>query len=173
MTVAELGFHRLANIFPMMDEAALGELATDIAAHGLRETIKLWEGEILDGRNRYAACQFAGVEPVFKALEFPGGEQQALAYVLSRNLQRRHLSVPQRSLVAGKGREHAACETTESRTFGKFAEGLPRRSRRHAQRQRPQREGRQGRTWQWRARSRRRDGERRDQPPQGGPDSAA
>ena len=85
-----------------MDEAALAELADDIKAHGLREQIKLWKGEILDGRNRYLACGLAGVEPVLKALEFPGGEPQALAYVLSRNLMRRHLSVPQRSLVAGR-----------------------------------------------------------------------
>ncbi len=39
----EFAFHRLADIFPMMDEAALAELAADIKTHGLRESIKLWE----------------------------------------------------------------------------------------------------------------------------------
>jgi len=98
----EWTFHPLADIFPMMDETGLADLGADIKAHGLREHIKLWDGAIIDGRNRFEACKIAGVEPVFKALEFPGGEPQALAYVLSRNLNRRHLTVPQRALIAAK-----------------------------------------------------------------------
>jgi hypothetical protein len=49
---AEWTFHRLADLFPMMDEAALAELAADIKANGQREPIKLWDGAIIDGRNR-------------------------------------------------------------------------------------------------------------------------
>jgi hypothetical protein len=64
----------------------LAELAADIKANGLREPVGLWDGAIIDGRNRYKACKIAGVEPVFKGLDFPGGEAGALAYVVSRNL---------------------------------------------------------------------------------------
>jgi hypothetical protein len=39
---------------------------------------------------------------VFKKIDFPGGEAEALAYVVSRNLKRRHLTVAQRSIIAGK-----------------------------------------------------------------------
>jgi hypothetical protein len=96
---ADIAFHPFADIFPMMDEAALAELAADIKAESQREPIYLWRDQIIDGRNRYAACQIAGVEPVIKRIEFPGGEQEALAYVLSRNLKRRHLNAPQRTEV--------------------------------------------------------------------------
>jgi ParB-like chromosome segregation protein Spo0J len=86
----------------MMDEAALAALAADIKAESQREPIFLWRDQIIDGRNRYAACKIAGVEPTFKRVEFPGGEAEALAYVLSRNLKRRHLTIAQRSVIAAK-----------------------------------------------------------------------
>ena len=94
--------HPLANIFPMMDKAALAELAADIKTESQREPITLWQDQIIDGRNRYAACDIAGVEPIFKRIDFPGGDAEALAYVLSRNLKRRHLTVAQRSVIAAK-----------------------------------------------------------------------
>jgi len=40
-------FHGIANWFPMMDDAALGELAADIKANGLIEPITLFDGKIL------------------------------------------------------------------------------------------------------------------------------
>ena len=43
--------HPIAEMFPMMDDAALAELAQDIRDNGMQEKIKLWEGMILDGRN--------------------------------------------------------------------------------------------------------------------------
>jgi ParB-like chromosome segregation protein Spo0J len=95
--MTDIKFHRFADIFPMMDEAALAELAADIKAESQREPIHLWQDQIIDGRNRYRACQIAGVEPVIKRIEFPGGEAEALAYVVSRNLKRRHLNAPQRT----------------------------------------------------------------------------
>jgi ParB-like nuclease domain len=94
--------HPLANVFPLMDEAGLAELAADIRAESQREPIMVWDGQIIDGRNRYRACEIAGVEPVIKKIEFPGGEAEALAYALSRNLKRRHLTIAQRSVIAAK-----------------------------------------------------------------------
>lgn len=49
-------WHPVACIFPMMDDASLHELADDIKKHGQYEPIMLYEGKILDGRNRSAAC---------------------------------------------------------------------------------------------------------------------
>ena len=61
--MSESPFHPVAEIFPMMDEAALTELSADIAANGLREPIwRHQDGRIVDGRNRWLACQNAFVE---------------------------------------------------------------------------------------------------------------
>lgn len=97
----EYSFHEVANIFPMMEEAALQELAADIKENGQIEPILVVGSEIIDGRNRYRACQIAGVEPVFKQYEGDGGAD-LVHLSMSLNLQRRHLSKSQKALVAFK-----------------------------------------------------------------------
>ena len=56
-----------ADVFPMMDDDELNELAADIKENGLRDSIVTAEidGEIMiiDGRNRRAACEIAKVKP--------------------------------------------------------------------------------------------------------------
>jgi len=90
--------HPDAQLFPMMSETELLDLATDIAATELHEAIKLDPaGEfIVDGRNREAACGLAGVEPRYERL--PAGTD-IFAYVVSVNLRRRHLTVEQRHQI--------------------------------------------------------------------------
>ena len=53
-------FHEVASIFPMMNDAELQDLAADIRANGLIDAIWTYRGQIIDGRNRYLACQIAG-----------------------------------------------------------------------------------------------------------------
>lgn len=59
------GVHPAAELFPMIKDAELGLLVEDIVEHGLREPILVYQGLILDGRNRLRACEIAGVEPRF------------------------------------------------------------------------------------------------------------
>ncbi|MEM1240372.1 MAG: DNA methyltransferase [Cyanobacteria bacterium P01_H01_bin.26] len=95
---AAYSFHRYANFFPMMQKDEFVSLITNIAKYGLREKIWLYEGQILDGRNRYLACQEADVMPQFR--EFRGTPEQALQAVMSWNLERRHLTTSQRAVLA-------------------------------------------------------------------------
>jgi len=92
-------FHEFANIFPMLDGEELENLRADIEKHGLVEPIVLYEGKILDGRNRATACEALGIEPV-PVVEYTGDDP--VAYVVSKNLKRRHLNESQRAMVAAK-----------------------------------------------------------------------
>jgi len=91
---ADLKFHPLAGIFPLMEGAEFDALVADIRANGLQQNIALYEGKILDGRNRYRACPAAGVAPVTynadRLITDPA------AYVISANLHRRHLTAEQK-----------------------------------------------------------------------------
>jgi ParB-like chromosome segregation protein Spo0J len=97
--MSELRFHTLANVFPLMEGEEFDALVADIKANGLREPITIFEGKILDGRNRYRACLKAGIE--VKTEPFEGTEADARAFVISKNIHRRHLTAERkRALIA-------------------------------------------------------------------------
>ena len=91
-------YHPLAALIPPMSADELAKLIVDIAANGLLEPIVLFEGQILDGRHRYQACEAAGVEPRYE--EFAGPDP--VSFVLSKNLHRRHLSSAQKAAIAAE-----------------------------------------------------------------------
>lgn len=95
-TYAGLGYptHRFADFIPVADGADQFALRESIGSIGLIDPIMLFEGAILDGRHRYAACQKTGVEPRF--VEFEGDEEAALSYVLAKNIARRNLTTVQK-----------------------------------------------------------------------------
>jgi ParB-like chromosome segregation protein Spo0J len=64
-------FHPLAEKFRLLEGEEFDKLAADIKANGLREPIVLHEGKILDGRNRYRACQEGKVD--FRMRTFSSG----------------------------------------------------------------------------------------------------
>ena len=99
--------HPAAELFPLMDNVALAALIRDIKENGLQEPILLWEGKILDGRNRLKACEKAGVEPRFQRLEVC---DSPTAIVISKNLHRRHLSVSQRAMLGALAKREFAKE---------------------------------------------------------------
>jgi hypothetical protein len=91
--------HPLADLFPLLEGEAFEELVDDIIqARGVREPIVLHDGKILDGRNRYRAAAVAGVACPMRTYD----GDDPLAYVISLNLHRRHLSESQRAMVAAK-----------------------------------------------------------------------
>jgi hypothetical protein len=91
--------HPVADIFPMLTEDELAELAADIADRGLLHPIVLdTEGRVLDGRNRSAACRIAGVEPRFET--YTGDDPDG--YALAANGQRRDMSKSRKAMVAAR-----------------------------------------------------------------------
>jgi hypothetical protein len=90
--------HELACLFPLMPDDELAALADDIEANGLREPLWLYEGKILDGRNRYRACVLKDID---QRVEHYRGKDP-LGFVVSKNLHRRHLTESQRAMVAAR-----------------------------------------------------------------------
>ena len=90
--------HEYCELFPEADELTLKALAEDIDRNGLYEPIITHEGKILDGWNRYRACQKANIDPQFTEYK----KDDPLSYVLSKNASRRHLTTSQRAIIAAK-----------------------------------------------------------------------
>lgn len=94
----QLPTHPAAELFPMLGEAEFAELKADIERCGLLEPIWLFEGQIIDGRNRYRACRELGI-PV-ECRDYKG--DTPVSFVWSLNGARRHLTVSQRAAIGQK-----------------------------------------------------------------------
>jgi DNA modification methylase len=78
--------HPFAELLPMMTSLEWEALLEDIRVNGQREPIVLFEGKILDGRNRWRAVMKLNRKPVFT--RFKGTEADALAYCYSKAVHR-------------------------------------------------------------------------------------
>lgn len=99
-------------------------MADDIRAHGLRQPIVTFEGKVLDGRNRLAACKLAGVAPTFVQWAPQHEGDDPYDFVVSVNLNRRQLSAIQKARVAA-----SLVAVYEARAREKLAETA--KARRH------------------------------------------
>ncbi len=98
-TSSELGIHPLAAIFPMMHGQDFDDFKGDIEVNGLHEPIVVHEDQVLDGRNRLRACRELGIDPTFVDWD---GKGSILSFILSRNVQRRHMTEGQRVVTAAR-----------------------------------------------------------------------
>lgn len=98
----DLQFHDAANIFPLIDGNDFDDLVEDIRKNGVRESIKIQDGKILDGRNRYRAALLAQQKPRYETVN----EADPIAYVVSLNMHRRHLTPSQLAVVGARAREY-------------------------------------------------------------------
>lgn len=101
-TLYEYEFHELANLFPLIEDDEIDALILDIQRQGILNSITLYQGRILDGRNRYRAAKDARHK--FTARDFvelaPGTD--AKEFVISANVQRRQLKPEQRREFIGR-----------------------------------------------------------------------
>ncbi len=127
-----LAFHPYANLFPLIEGQDFYDLAEDIRINGLHDRIDLIEVDggyqVLDGRNRYRALiwlmttgealgeawgtalagapltaeHLADYDNLWLYVIGDADDGDPLAYVLSKNLRRRHLDESQRAMVAAR-----------------------------------------------------------------------
>jgi hypothetical protein len=90
--------HPLAELFPLLDGEAFRALTEDIRQHGVRQSVVMLDGMVLDGRNRYLAARECGAS--VPTVEYGGDDP--LAFVVSLNLNRRHLTDSQLGMVAAR-----------------------------------------------------------------------
>ncbi len=116
--------HPASELFPLMDDVELRELSKDIRENGQRDPIVLFDGMILDGRNRQAACAEANVNPKFVKLD---ACPSPIKYVLSKNLRRRHLKPAQRATIAVNASKLLKAEARERQRAGQKSGGRGRK----------------------------------------------
>lgn len=126
---ASLTAHPAAAMFPRPSDDELDALADDIALHGQMEPIDTVGFVILDGLTRAAACQRAGILVRCRECDLGAlGFSTAAAFVLSRNIRRRHLTDAQRAAVAAQAaRLHAeelrAAKSASASTASRGSDG--------------------------------------------------
>lgn len=98
-TLAGFEVHEAANMFPLIQGAAFESFVNDIATNGQMEPAVIdQQGRLLDGRNRARACEHLGI--TVKVRTYDGADP--VAFVVSHNLHRRHLTDSQRAMIAGR-----------------------------------------------------------------------
>jgi len=90
--------HPAADAFPLLRGEAFDGLVESIRKHGQREPCILWRGQLLDGRNRWRACDVLGIKPSTRSVDHLSDEG-AVVEARTRNLDRRDLTEPQRALA--------------------------------------------------------------------------
>lgn len=93
--------HPAAEIFPLLEGDAFEELVEDIRSNGLIDPVWLYDDPelgtvLLDGRNRLAACEAAGVE--IRTRKYTGDDP--VGFSVSQNVKRRHLTDGQLAAIA-------------------------------------------------------------------------
>ena len=91
--------HPAALTYPEMTADSFAELKADIKAHGQQMPVIVYESQIIDGRNRWKACEELGIKCVTEEWKRKGDES-ILDYVNSLNGPRRHLTASQRAATA-------------------------------------------------------------------------
>jgi len=98
-----LEHHPVSEAFPLMEGDDFKEFVEDIRRNGLLCPIELYEGKIIDGRNRYRACLELGIEP--EVVDVDGHVSDPGGYVISLNIHRRHLSISRRAMSMARLRD--------------------------------------------------------------------
>ena len=90
-------FHDIANMYPMAMPSEFELLKQSIKDKGQKQPIIIYDNKILDGRNRYKACQELSIEPIYEVINVT--DDEALDYSIELNSGRRNLDKSQKAMV--------------------------------------------------------------------------
>jgi len=93
----KVDIHPAAETMPMMDGESIALLAEDIKTNGQLVPILTINGKLIDGRNRLKACRLLGIPAKAKEI---ADTTDAVAHVVSLNMNRRQLTKQQRATAA-------------------------------------------------------------------------
>ncbi|MFX0132020.1 MAG: hypothetical protein ACFFDN_00110 [Candidatus Hodarchaeota archaeon] len=95
--------HPLCMLFPWMDVQTFSILKKDIEKYGQRDKIKVYQEQVLDGKNRLRALIDLGIEPKTEVLP---EDTDPIAYIKAIGLCRRDLNTVLRVEIAQKIEEY-------------------------------------------------------------------
>lgn len=81
---------RFRDVIPPLKEDEYNRLKEDIKANGCRDPIRVWDGTIIDGHNRYKICGELGVSFKTDEITFEN-DTLALLWIIDNQLTRRNL----------------------------------------------------------------------------------
>lgn len=90
-------YSEIIRLFPEMSEEERLALKEDIRINGVLDPVTLWQGELIDGRNRWEICEELNISCPTQSFE--GTYDEAVAYAMSKNFARRHLDSSQRAAL--------------------------------------------------------------------------
>lgn len=131
-TLCGLPVHPAAAVLPLVDGAEFEELKESIRKHGLRQPVVVHNGEVIDGRNRLRAWQAihelgdsgrAATPPPPQVEWQPSNGETVADFVISANIQRRHLTPCQRAAAAVLLAELVEKESAERVKASQFKPG--------------------------------------------------
>jgi hypothetical protein len=121
----------LVGLVPAASPEDRRRLKEDIRLNGQREEIETYEGYVVDGMERLGACQALGIDCMARERAGEGGVAELIAYAVSKNLARRHLSKTQRAALACKAARRLQADMQrrqqEGRSLGGRTAGRGRR----------------------------------------------
>lgn len=115
--------HPFADRFPLIDGPEFDELVESIEQNGNREPIILSHDRrvLIDGRNRFRACEKVGRQPAVRTLPASVTELEILTLIRDLNIERRQLNAGQRGGLAQEWRELTAAAIKAEEAARKLA----------------------------------------------------
>ena len=113
--IGSLERHQLSAIFGNMDEEERLALENDVAEHGVKTPITLYEGKVLDGWHRLQAALKCGEDHIPIDPEEP---EDPAAFVIRANALRRHLTAERRAAITLQVTEWAGPGTNQHGRVG-------------------------------------------------------